>query len=764
MKLERKGRMGLSPTQTPVSRPVTVSEYVAHAEPESVTSEYAALLRRHRFLILTCAVLGMVLAMLATVASRPLYRTRASVDVQGVNGDFLNMREVSRVGTESSDTAQQTQIKLLQSDTLAARTVAALLRDSHPEAVRKMDVLSRIWQALHLPVSHTVPYDVVVNDTAQRLKVKPLGVTRLVELTCESWDPRVAQEFCNRLIREYKDEDVETRSEEAKNTSEWLTRQLADIKMKATESQQKLEAAVAGNGLILSQATSSTGEERLRELQTELVRAQADRMQKEADANVARTASVDTLPSVLDNPTYRQYATQIADLKSKLSALVPPLTEANPKVIRLRAQIDEAEQGLAASRSTSSGRQGNELSAARHREQLLQVAYNAQMANVSTDLQKASQVSLLRREVESEQQLYQTMLQRAKEAGFASAIQASTMRVVDAAALAVAPVSPRPALDGVVGFALGGMSSAAFFLFTARARRVLRTPGQVSQLLAIQELGVIPRAVSPAGQGLVAKAKDWQLRRFGSSSAIKIGHALAMTGWGERFSIVAEAYRSTSFSILLSDTSQRSRTYVITSPADGEGKTTIASNIGVALSRSHLRVLLIDGDMRKPRLHQSFAVQEDIGLRNLLRGDIDLENAPLSSFVRETSTPNLSVIPAGQGSEDTVQLLHSASMQTLLTRVSQEFDVILIDTPPMLHMTDARILGERSDGSILVFRAGSTTVEQAQAARDLLDRDGIPVLGAVLNDFAPEREGLSNYYSSYSRYQNDETKPETATA
>ncbi len=600
-----------------------------------------------------------------------------------------------------------------------------------------------------------------MNDAAQRLDVKPLGVTRLVELRCESWDPQVAQAFCNRLIYEYKDEDVETRSEEAKNTSALLTRQLADVKMRATESQHKLEAAVNGNGMILSQETSSTGEERLRELQTELVRAQADRMQKESDANVARTASADTLPNVLDNPTYRQYQAQISDLKSKLSALVPPLTEANPKVIRLRAQIAEAEQGLAASQATSSGRQSNELAAARHREDLLQVAYNAQLASVSTDLQKASQVSLLRREVESEQQLYQTMLQRAKEAGFASAMQASNMRVVDAAAVPRAPISPRPILSGIAGFVLGSCASAAFLLFSDRTRRILRTPGQVGQLLSIQELGVIPRALSPAEGGLLGKAKSWQLRRFGSKDSVKLSHALTMTGWGERFSIVAEAYRSTSFSILLADMSQRCHIYVVTSPSDGEGKTTVASNVGVALSRSRLRVLLIDGDMRKPRLHHSFGIREDFGLRKLLRGEVDPARAPLASFVRQTSTPNLWVIPAGQGSEDTVQLLHSENMQRVLNRVATEFDVILIDTPPMLHMTDARILGGRSDGSILVFRAGSTTVEQAQAARDLLDRDGIPVVGAVLNDFAPEREGLSNYYASYTRYQSDEAEQET---
>ena len=356
---------------------------------ESIFAEYAGVLRRHRIIIGASALAGLLCALLSTVTTRPLYRTRTSIDVQSINGNFMQLNEVSRVGSESSDTAQQTQIKILESDALSERTVLSLLQESHPQRVQSMEGVARLLRTLHLSAGPSLSYEATVRDAAHRLKVKPLGVTRLIEMDCESWDPSVAQAFCNRIVREYRNQDVETRSEEAQSTSTFLSRQLADIKEKAMDSQRKLEAAVGNNGLMLSQETNSTGEERLRELQNELVRAEADRMQRESDASVARTATADTLPNVLDNPIYRAYQAQIADLQSKLSALVPTLTEANPRVIRLRAQIAEAQAGLAAARSTSSGRQNNELAAARHREGLLQVAYNAQMANVSSDLQKS---------------------------------------------------------------------------------------------------------------------------------------------------------------------------------------------------------------------------------------------------------------------------------------------------------------------------------------------------------------------------------------
>ncbi|MBE7181004.1 MAG: hypothetical protein INR71_07320, partial [Terriglobus roseus] len=578
-------------TPGPRTAPVPFAE-----APQSLLMEYLQLLRRHWIAIACCAVGGCILALALSLFVRPLYDTRASVDIEGLNGDFMNMHEVARTDAESAESnevKQQTQIKLLQSDTLIGNTVHSLLQEGDQPVSYQPGLLDRIAQKLRLPGHADQSFEDVVQDTAQRVKVKPLGMTRLVELSCASTRPDVAARFCNQMIREFESEDIETRAEEAQKTSTWLTRQLADVKAKAQDSQKKLEEAVNGNGLMLSQETSTTGEERLRELQQELVKAQADRMQREADLSVAHSAAVDTLPSVQDNPAYRQYETRLADLRGKLAEIMPPLTEQNPKVIHLRSQIREAEAGLASSRSTSTGRDSSELAAAQHRENLLQVAYNAQLANVSTDLQRAAQVSLLRRELESEQQLYQTMLQRAKEAGFASAMQASTVRVVDPARPANKPSSPNRGADGAAGFALAGVFSAGFFLYSDRTRRVFRLPGETQAMLQVQELGVIPHATraksvggsrtAPVPPGLLA---------VGQSG--KVGEAIALTRWEDRSSISAEAYRSTGFSLLLADTKKKSKVYAVSSASDGEGKTTVVSNLGVALSRTRLRVLLID--------------------------------------------------------------------------------------------------------------------------------------------------------------------------
>ena len=726
------------------------------AEPvhETLLAEYVRVFKRHKGLIALCAGAGLILALLAGISADPIYRTRTSLEIKSLNGDFMDMRSVAPTGDNASpdsDTNLQTQIKLLQSDTLAQDVSNRLMSEPHPAYIERQDLISRAARALHLHIGKPIAYSTLIADTADRVKVKPLGLTRLVEVTCDSYNAAFSATYCNTLTSAFEDEDMETRSSEASKTSEWLTKQVADVRLKAQATQNQLEQAVGNDGLMLSNAPGSVGEDRLRILQDELVKAEADRMQKQAQTQIASSAAVDTLPSVQDDPAHRAYQLKLADLQAQVAALVPPLTEENPKVIHLRSQIREVQAQLQATDSNSTHRGTNEYAAAKEREDMLRAAYQAQASTVSSDLQKAAQVSLLRRELESEQNLYQTLLQRAKEAGFASAMQASTIRVVDAAQLPKIPFSPQRKLAGAVGLALGCLFGTGFAFYKERNNKVFQMPGDVQRYLHVHEIGVIP-AIQRGGRGLSVIGNG---RLLSSKSTDTRETAVQLTGWNDRFSIAAEAYRNAVLSILLSDTNKRSRSYVISSPSAGEGKTTIVSNLGVALSKSKLRVVVVDGDLRRPNLHRAFGMSNTYGLRNILRGEVDLEKTKSENLVLPTALPNISIIPAGEGTEDSVELLHSSYFGSLLARLTRDFDIVLIDAPPILHMADARILAKQSDGAILIFRAGSTTRDQAVSARDLIDNDGVRLVGTILNDFDPNRVGQRNYYSSYYRYQQD---------
>lgn len=720
----------------------------------SLLLEYYRTLTRHWRQVVLFGLIGFLASFLINFRTLPIYRSRTSLDIQMLNSDFMGMHAVAPTGDgsgTSGETYVQTQIKLLESDTLLDNTVARLKAEPHPKFVERDDLLSRMERAVHLHGSAPIPYDEMVNNAAKGIKVKPLGVTRLIEITCDSWNAKFSAKFCNTLTSEFQDEDLETRGTEAQKTSAWLTRQLADVRIKAEEAQKQLEAAVGGNGLVLSQESSTVGEDRLRELQGELVKAQADRIDKEAQSKMASSASPDSVPGVVDSPNYRSLQQKLSDLQARVAQIVPPLTEANPRVIHLRSQIREVKANLAQERSAGTGMMTNEYIAAVHREALLTAAYQALKADVSNQLSKASQVSLLRREVDSEQQLYQTLLQRAREAGFASALHASTIRIVDAARKPKIPIAPRRGVAMGVGLLLGSFLGIGLAFFKDRTYEVLRMPGDVQRYLHVEELGAIPSATG--GRHLLHASRS--LRRQPADDARQ--NALVLAKWNDNFSIIAEAYRSATLSILLSDAASRdhARIYIVGSPNSGDGKTTVTSNLGVALSKSKLRVLLVEGDLRKPALHKELRVQNGTGLRNILRGEVNLALTPVTDFCQPTEVPNLFLLSAGTGNEEVVELLHSDKIGDLFECLSSAFDVILIDTPPMLHMADARLFARHADGVILVFRAGSTLREQAANAVEIFDHDSVRIVGTILNDFDPAREGRSGYYKSYNRYKQE---------
>ncbi len=735
--------------------------------------EYGRILYRRRKSILLLALTGALGGVLLNLGTLPVYRARTSLDIQSLNSDFLDMHAVATTGGEGGGSGGeayvQTQIKLLQSDTLLDHTVRNLEALPHPASVERDDLLSRAERALHLGGKAPLSYNALLEDAARHVTVKPLGLTRLVEISCDSWNAKFSAQFCNTLTGTFREDDYATRGADATKTSEWLTRQVADVRVQVEQSEKKLEDATGGNGLVLSQQNTSVSEDRLRQVQQELVRAEADRMEKQAQYETSRSAPAESLPTVIDDPNLRLAQGKLADLRGKVAELVPPLTEENPRVIHLRSQIREAETEMSTQRGAVVARLRDDFDAAKHREDLLSATYATQEQRTSGELDKTNKVNLLRREVDSEQQLYQTLLQRAKEAGFASAMQVSTIRTVDAAKAPKVPFAPRRTGAVGVGFLLGSLLGVGFAFYKERTSGVIHFPGEIPRLLHVQELGVIPnmgsRRAQLYGAARTARATRRKLALNGPSGNSMFpslreplppspADAIAISVWRDRASVVAEAYRSTTFSILLaSRTAGTGRRYVISSPNSGEGKTTVVSNLGVTLSQSQRRVVIVDGDLRKPGLHKALGLENTVGLRNVLRGELDPESCELSAFCRATAIPNLSVVTSGTGSEEVTGLLHSPHAAELLARLSKEFDLVLIDTPPMLHMADARIFADHADGVILVLRAGITNFEQASSARDLFVHDRVRVLGTILNGFNPGHEGRGSYYDSYYRYQ-----------
>jgi polysaccharide biosynthesis transport protein len=754
-----QGNLGLVPGEQPGGAALAGPEAFTpkrgnqyQSEP-GLFAEYTRTLSRWWVVIVSCCVAGGLVSFSLTLPVLPLYQARTSLDIQSINSDFLNMRNVAPIGDNGSSSTEayvQTEIKLLQSRTVLDRTVAEMKARSHPLAVDRDDLLSEWEKGLHLSHGGALSYAALVDDAARRIKFKPMGVTRLVEVTCSSWDAKFSAAFCNEITNQFRAIDLETRSSEAQKTSDFLTRQVADVRQKAEESEHKLEAATGGDGLALSRESNSIGEDHLRQMEGEIVHAQAERIQKESAMRIALSATPDTIPAALESPLYRDYQQKLADLNAKVAELMPPLTEEHPKIVHLRSQIQEVEADLERERATTLQRLKNDYLSAHSYEDRLNAVYVGAQATVSREMSKTERVNLLRREVDSETQLYQTLLQRAKEAGFASAMETTSMQVVDTAIVPDSPFSPRRGVAAVAGSMIGLLSGIGFAFYKTRTSSVLLMPGDAARACNVYELGTIPTADMFTNRSFLSFLRS----RFGAETMGAEGQPPALVPWRESVSLVTEAFRNVTHSILLAGpVVRRSAIYTIASPNPGEGKSMVTANLGIALSKSKLKVVIVDADMRRPSQHKKFGLENDHGLRSILREEIDVAVAPIDSICKRTMVPNLFLIPGGDGDESSVELLHSGSAAALLKRLSAEFDIVLIDTPPMLHMADARILSAQSNGVILVFRAGVTSREDAAQACDRFRNDNVNLIGTILNDFNAGQHLTRAYFNSYFEYK-----------
>jgi receptor protein-tyrosine kinase len=314
---------------------------------------------------------------------------------------------------------------------------------------------------------------------------------------------------------------------------------------------------------------------------------------------------------------------------------------------------------------------------------------------------------------------------------------------VDTAEVPLRPSKPDLLRNALTGLASGLALAFGFVLAGEYINRSVRAPGESPFHLRVPELGVIPSKAAVTEQSLLPSILP------GKAPGTTTKPKLELVTWQDRPSLLAEAYRNALTSILAANSKGRPRVILITSAGHGEGKSSTVSNLGIALAEINQRVLLIDADLRKPRLHDIFNLPNTWGLSDLLREKSSLADCPLEALARKTEIDNLYVLPSGPGTVSITNLLYSTRMADLVKRVRMDFDVTIIDTPPMSYLSDARVLGQLADAAILVIRAARTTRDEARAAKQRLVDDNIRVLGTILNAWEPKAKSRYGYGYGY---------------
>ena len=703
---------------------------------------FLSLLRFRKGTAIVVTLLAVLAGAVITLNEIPTYQAVATIELESSNENMLNRIGDTDVGAPiSSADFMQTQLKILQSRTLRERVIAKL-KAAHRKPFEEPDQIAAWCKALNLKFC-SKPRRQTIMMAPVMLTAKESDQSRIIELRADSSDPQMASDFANTLASEYMEQNLEARWNAAQGASGWLTKQLDELRNKLEGSEHELQSYSQASGLLYTDDKSTIADEKLKELQTELSAAQAERLSKEAILSVATSNPVESLPQILDNARLGAQQTTLADLKRQLAELSSTMTPEHYKVKQVQAQIDELETSLNKQRADILKRIRVEYQGALLHEKLVSEKYEAQ-ASLVTDLdRKAIYYNVLKQEVDTTRHLYDTLLEKVKEFSVASALQASNVRVVDSARPPVLPYKPDLARNMGMGLVSGLMLALGCVLVRERIDRSIKAPGEACFHLKVPELGVIPSVeITPSdfkGSNKLREPKNGHAMmslRMGPYRQMDERDRIELVTWQDKGSPVAESFRNTLASILFSQQyEKRPRVILITSPGRGEGKSTTATNLAIALAEINERVLLIDADVRKATLHTLFDVPNTWGLSDLLRERTPLQECPLEALARKTSIDGLYLLPSGPGTLSVANLLYSGRMSELLERARKDFDTVVIDTPPILYVADARILAHLADAAVLVVRASVTMRDAAIAAKERFDHDGIPVLGIVLNDW-----------------------------
>jgi succinoglycan biosynthesis transport protein ExoP len=718
--------------------------------------DYWRIFIRHKRTLLAFTVVGLVAAILISLVQTPIYRVRTSLQIQDAN--FPGMKGGDSTDSSANYTASEsyveTQVKLLQSEFLLEHVIDKLQLHKERPATGWRAFAARVHRILQLSRESRFPEkEQLIRQAERNLTVQTSGNSRMLEVLYESPDPKLAADFANALVSEFIELSQEERWKSAQRTAEWLTSHLDEMKAQLEQSEAQLQDYARTAGLSLTSEKENLAEDRLKELQEEFSKAQADRIAKQAKFEEARSKPADSLPDVAEDTTMRQYRQKLTELQQQYAELSATLTPEHYKVQRVQAQINELKSQIQKERSSVLRRIGNEYAAALRREQLLSAAHANQEKVVADKSNKAIHYDTLKRDVDSNRRLYEMMLQRVKEASLATAMRDSNVLVVDRAKPPLLPYRPSLPINSAIGLFSGVFLGFGFVMLRERIDRRISAPGDAQVFLDLPELGVLPLDESGLSRQISRGAHSHQPAKSLPAESAKrssLRDCPELATWKRRPSLLAECARTTLISLLLpSEDGDRPRVLVFTSPSPGDGKTTVACNLSIAMAEIGHKVLLIDGDLRRPRLHKVFNMANTWGLSDVLWSDTSLETFPMSHLARETEVSGLSLLPGGSCSVTPTNLLYSPRMSKLLGRLRMEFDMVMIDAPPMIHLADARVLGRLADGAILVIRAGQTTRESARFATQRFAEDGTRVLGIVLNKWDPKTPGHYGYGSYY---------------
>ena len=674
------------------------------------------ILVKHQWLILATTAILTVLVAVYSFRTKPVYQATGRLDIEAELPLLQSLNELFRTG-EADDSFLATEVSILQSDNLIWETVQQLGLGPKTSAAE----------------TTAATKNAVIASFRGRFHIERTKDTHMVLVSYESTDPGEAALMVNSLIKNFIENNFQTKYNATRQATGWMETQLDELKVKVEKSQQAMVAYERQNNIANVGEKQTVAESRFEDLSKEFNQAQSDRLTKESLYKMV--ASNDAQVGFLQgNGLLAGLEAKELDLKEQYSEALAQYGPTYPKALRLQDQMKDVDALILRERKRIVENVQNEYLAAARRQEFLGAALAEQKKEVDKVDQFLIEFNLLKRELDSNQTLYDGLLQRLKDATVTAGLRATNIHTIDEAPVPSYPVRPNKMRN--IEFALAaGLALGIALAFTQEALdNSLKNAQEMEKLTGLPTLAIIPMGTSSLGHrsGLLPLTGT-----NGNSSPIVELSVLKKPG-----AAISEAFRALRTSVLLSTAEQPPRVLLVTSAQPSEGKTSTSLNLAAALAQKGSRVLLVDADMRRPGLANALNLRTGNGLSGILTGAYEFDENLLQKV---EGLASLFLLSTGPRPPNPAELLCSMKMEKLVQTMRQKFDHVIIDSPPILPITDATIISSLVDGVIMVVESDATSRAALNRAVHVMEHSGGRILGTVFNKVDTRRDGYYGY-------------------
>ena len=698
-------------------------------------SHYLWILRRHLWKILLFVITCVVATYVTSKRLTPIYESFSVIDVDRQAPSGIIGQDATRSGLNDSDQFLATQIKLIQSDAVLRRVVLKynLLRNEQQVAGQDLDALQR---AVNAPV------------LLKRLKVTRPPNTYLVYIAYRSPDPQLAANVANAIAVSYIEHTYNLRIRSSINLSHFMEQQLEELKAKMEQSGMALAKFERELNLINPEEKTNILSARLLQLNQDYTNAQSDRVRKQAAWNSMQSGSLEAAQVSGQGEALVLLNQRLNDARQHFAEITTTFGANHPEYRKAASQLAEVEKQIADTRRNITGRIEVDYRQSLNREEMLKHTVAETKAEYDALNSRSFEYQQLKREADADKKLYEELVTKIKEAGINAGFQNNNIRVADSARPGLKPVFPNLTLNLALAFVFSVVLAVGGAVLTDALDTTVRDPELTSRFLGTDVIGILPAVKSASRLNLLASrpATSSSPPPVGGevSTEVKRRNGYHRKDYYRTISGFEEAIRTLRNTILLSDAENPLRSLLITSASPGEGKTTAAAHLAIAHAQQGRKTLLVDGDLRRPSIHRKFGLTAGVGLTNILMREVEWKD----TVVHVDGKQNLFIIPSGPPSHKASDLI-GPRMGDLLDEFAKEYDLVILDAPPLLGFAEPLQMATVADGVLVISRAGETKRKAVSSVLAALHRLRANVVGVVLNQMKSDTSDGYSYYGYY---------------